>query len=267
MALPANCGLHQIGNALKGLQSLGEHSTQLALELAERIELTRKAVCIREEYGVNRSGVGAVHSGSQAEIRLERSLWKTYGTDDCGMPFLDSCPRLISYAVALFNAREQANWGEVDLIGVSKDGLPVVIELKDEKGDNPLRMTIEGAAYCIAVMTAWNKGSFRDEWAKVTGERSLPDRLQSIQLIGLAPEAYWKRVIGTGDRRTEGQVFSDHWPAFDSLLSALSKHGIHVSYASFQVGDMGEILPAVSGVRPISIPRLNRLTVDQETVP
>lgn len=254
MSLPSDRGLHQIANELGSLQRFQENCVQLSKELDDWIQRTDDAVTLRDEYVIHREDTMSIHANSGFENRLERSLWQTYGPQGNVARFLNpECPQIVSYQVALYNARQQLGWGEIDLLGFSSSGLPTVIELKQEQGDNPLRMVIEGIAYCIAVRKAWNQGSLREAWEQETKTEN-PREISKLSLIGMAPAGYWSRVIGTSEVRTAGQVFPEHWAAFRRLLKSLADHGFDVRFASFEIDNAHDTLPHVSNARFTDIP-------------
>ncbi len=119
--------------------------------------------------------------------------------------------------------------------------------------DNPLRMVIEGITYCIAVKKVWKQGSLREAWQQETNFES-PNEIDRLSLIGLAPDGYWSRVIGSSKARAAGQVFPEHWSAFRSLLMSIITHGFDVRFAAFTINSADDTLPHMSNVRFTELP-------------
>jgi hypothetical protein len=97
--------------------------------------------------------------------------------------------RLLTYQVNLPNKRAADDWGEIDLLGVSFQQLPVIVELKAPRStESPVQMLIQATAYAVALQKAWAT-CFRHEWDRsVThGAVPLPEELRRCELVCAAP--------------------------------------------------------------------------------
>jgi hypothetical protein len=170
------------------------------------------------------------------ESKLERAIWAYWGLHKKGSKnaqiFLPECPHVVSYQVPVYNARKSDGWGKIDILGVTPDWFPVVIELKaGDSEESPLRMIMEAVAYSIALQEAWTH-PFRDNWKNVLNEKAgqsleslahLPDKLTSCQILGAAPPEYWKRheELSPGWRNQIRQI-----------LFVLAERGLHISFVT-----------------------------------
>jgi hypothetical protein len=128
-------------------------------------------------------------------------------------------------------------WKAIDLVGSDSTHLPVIIELKcdnlaAQKGNNetPLRMIVEAAAYGVALKAMWEETSFRKSWEDKFAVSDLPEKLQKVRLVGLAPKTYWEsftQEIGRGRFQLGG-----FWSCFSRLCQKLEARGFPVSLAS-----------------------------------
>ncbi|WP_149752595.1 hypothetical protein [Rubripirellula obstinata] len=229
---------------------------QLFPNLEEFIENTEAKVQPRKDYPIERDDVGGITSKTQFEIKIERALWSKYHEHKSSeaSPFLPTCPRIVGYQVPLFNQDNQQGWGEIDLIGASPNGMPVPIELKQDTGENVLKMIVQSAAYSIAVRKVWNlpNSPFQKCWQSLALGNELPKEMSEINCICLATEAYWKRARGNASgRRSEGQIMPDSWPLINRLVEKFSEHGIQVSFASVVLAPE---LPTISSCSQEQLP-------------
>jgi hypothetical protein len=154
--------------------------------------------------------------------------------------------RLVACQVPLFDQQQKQNWGYIDLLGVTADGLPVVVELKkapDALSDGktgatetPLRMVLEAAAYAIALRKNWDH--FRPEWMARLGELDLPVpviaqvplKLERVPLVAAAPASFWIDWLPVTEK---GQtVTRETWESFRALLSEFENENLSVSFVS-----------------------------------
>jgi hypothetical protein len=102
-------------------------------------------------------------------------------------------------------------WGEVDLVGRSPEGAPVVIELKGASSNEPpLRGIAEGVAYAIALRQAWRR-CFGKQWC---------DALQIDEGSDCICRTVFALLPNMG---------TSHWPARASVAGAQSGLEIHSS--------------------------------------
>ena len=159
------------------------------------------------------------------EDKWERAMYKKWGPAGSG-EFVSICKRIQTYQYPLQeHGKENRSWGEIDLLGIGTDFLPVPIELKKrEAAESPLRMLVEVAAYGFAIRKAWP--SLKDDWVKFVswfGVSSLqfPATLERVTLIGVAPAEYWLQCLGLLRRTKKGQFPPGAWPPFWELVDTL----------------------------------------------
>jgi hypothetical protein len=258
MEIDSSLGLHEIPKKAMQLTRINNAAEQLEKGLRLFIKNTESKVQERNQYVIKREDIGRISPGTGYEIRLERALWQKYHKQDQdGEPnFLPKSPCIIGYSVALFNNRNQANWGEIDLMGVSQDGMPIPIELKKDTGDNILKMIVQVAAYGVAVRRLWNsdKCGFRNSWTslELPSCSSANKSMERIECICLAPEDYWNRTFGQkGTKRREGQVNRDSWESIKKLVKKFDEFGVSLTFATILLDND---LPKISGCTSIELP-------------
>lgn len=165
--------------------------------------------------------------------------------------------RLLTYQVNLPNQKQADGWGEIDLLGVSNSGLPLVVELKAENSsEGPARMLVQAAAYGVALRKAWPAG-LRMEWESAVGAipegPSLPTDLTVCELVCAAPAEYW--VEWTGDSPRGRTISAESWAALARLRKALAGEGFPSVFLSLghQGKDAG--LPQKITVQEESLPK------------
>lgn len=260
-------GLHVLKDAWCQKAHFGVQSRELAESgrLSAAIAATFAAAPVRQqEFRLSRSVAEDIHE-SQQERRLESAMMRRWGS--AGMwPVPGAWIRLVACQVPLFNQQLRDGWGYIDLLGVTTNGLPVVVELKkparacaDGKTDateTPLRMVLEAATYAIAIRKNWNHG-FRDEWLKrlqdIDFERrvieQLPERIEEIRLVAAAPASYWIDWLPVTDKgRT---VSRETWESFRLLLAEFANLHLPVSFVSISGHDQN---PNGLAVQPLSFP-------------
>ncbi len=70
--------------------------------------------------------------------------------------------RLQSYQVMTRGSNHCKGWGEIDLLAVGQNGMPVVIELKANRQERPLRALCESVAYATSLKKNWAR--FAAQW-------------------------------------------------------------------------------------------------------
>jgi hypothetical protein len=69
------------------------------------------------------------------------------------------------YTLFTVTASDDKGWGEIDLLGIAADGLPVVIEIeKRDSTETPASVLVQAAAYGLALQRAW--WFLRGDWIK-----------------------------------------------------------------------------------------------------
>ena len=114
---------------------------------------------------------------------------------------------------------------EFDLLGVSRQQLPIVVELKTPAAtEGPLQMLVRATAAGLLLRQAWPT-RFRDEWAAVVTDDAagLPEKLPVCELVCAAPAEYWGRWIG--DSPLAQTIGSSAWAMIADLRRALQRNG------------------------------------------
>jgi hypothetical protein len=159
------------------------------------------------------------------EDKWERAMHKKWGPAGSG-EFVSICKRIQTYQYPLQeHGKQNRCWGEIDLLGIGADFLPVPIELKKrEANESPLRMLVEVAAYGFAIRKVWPK--IKGEWAQAVswfGQPQLLDTMDRVTLVGVAPEEYWCRCLGLLSGTKKRQFPPEAWPPFWELVGALGR--------------------------------------------
>jgi hypothetical protein len=266
LTLDYSCGLHEKANTdqFKQHDRLGSICAELLSEsdgvagtnLSRLLEVTRLKARIRTKQSYYRQLTRRSTLGpAEPEARLERALWINWGlhpaTQEPPQPFLANVPSLLAYQVPLFNQQSKDSWGPIDLVGVSRGYLPVIIELKQEANEeSPLRMLLQATAYAVSVQNAWGP-RFRADWIEALKQVGLdlpvtqfPELLGTCQMVCLAPATYWEKwIVGKASIGPKG------WSSFTELVSALeSKHGLAAEFAALNMSVCSWRLPNISAI-------------------
>lgn len=209
MTIEPTRSLHVLRNARQKRLLLGDHCRALLGTLGASIQATREAVPRRPTRGKNfridstshagRKGLVEMHEKSGERI-IEQRLYQAYGpTGELGSN--DVWDRLVAFQVPLFDTRSRKGWGHIDLLGVTADGRPIIVELKREDStETPLRAAVEGLVNAIAVEECWRELSAelrrmceRNQLGCQVAEIPMP-----ITVVVLAPDGYWLRWHSRG---------------------------------------------------------------------
>lgn len=155
--------LHQIQvqASVRQLGHMEQHCRTLLDVLDIMLEETYAAApCRRHDFRLDRK---KRQDPRLPEERLQDAIWEHWSCQEQfkgNLPFLAGfCNHIQAYQLPLKGVRADKGWGRIDLVGVSLEGHPIVIELKQERGtDTPLRMLVEAVAYALALRKAWNQG-------------------------------------------------------------------------------------------------------------
>lgn len=180
-------GLHRLKRFQK--RFLAEQCLELAEQLDQTIHATFKAAPVRvRPYIAIRTKV--TENPAHREAQLERALHRQWSTLKC-QAATGCWERLVAFQVNLPDKKKAEGWGEIDLLGVAPDGLPVVVELKkDMSQEPPANLLVQAAAYGLVLQKAW--WTFRGEWMTHTAPRiPLPTALDPCRLACAAPAGYW----------------------------------------------------------------------------
>jgi len=219
-------GLHALKTAFQKKYT-AQQCDALLSKLDTAIAATLDAAPVRREKyfpaRANRTPTGG-------EAKWEQAMWKQWSQDGC-----DSVPggwyRIVHYQLMLRGTNKDKDWGEIDLLGVSHQGLPVVIELKaSDASDTPASLLVQAAAYALALRKAWAK--IGPEWSTVVARygfgRSLSRTLPVCPLVCAAPGHYWDNWIGQTARAKT--ITRDDRTAFMRLVQAFAERGLPTSF-------------------------------------
>jgi hypothetical protein len=202
---------------------LADQCAELTNCLADALAATMKIAPVRE-------GKPYLHDReAPRDTKASEATWEDALFRQCKAPAAGTYApwkRLLTYQVSLQNHKDtDSDWGEIDLLGVSDENLPVVVELKAPgSNESPAQMLVQATAYAIALQKAWPK-CLRGEWAKSIGihEQELPAELSTCEIVGAAPSEYWKKW--TGNTATARSVKPGVWGAIAGLRKALDRRG------------------------------------------
>ncbi|WP_254511372.1 hypothetical protein [Anatilimnocola floriformis] len=246
-----NLGLHQLCKAFQKTYQQAQ-ADAVCLNLDRLIENTiRLAPVRREPYPLRRS-LGRIVQGPESLI--EEAMWRHWHPREGCQSVPGAWHRIVSYQVMLRDTNLDQSWGEIDLLGVSPQAMPVVIEIKQGKNpETPLRMVVEAAAYGVAMMKAWSV--FGPQWAKVVHEKYGLDlepspQLKCCPLVCAAPETYWAEWLGNNPRAAT--VTPGAWVAVRKLIAALAERGLPATFWALELipsTDEASNLPLIGRVR------------------
>jgi hypothetical protein len=237
-------GFHQILSQQKACLAITRISIsapQITEHLDRIIQKTYDPAPVREENYKLSLIHGKEPTERTPERLLERRLFDQW--DQCRLTrqeeFLPSvCRCFVGYQVPLANEESDKIWGKIDLLGVSPQWLPVVVELKQEKAkDSPLKMLVEAAKYAIALRKAWQEGCLSERWHDALKRARLNSAYPlEVPLLCAAPTTYWdnisKKRWGTRDKAGE---------AIGHLVAQMAKRGLPVKWVEFDTTDIKHI--------------------------
>ena len=265
---PIGCrlGLHEIQDAVNQLSYMEQHSTHLLNHINVMLEQTYAMSPKRKaSYKLDR-GEGKRPTESQRERLLEKAIWRKWrraaglaGDHSQECLLTEQCTHIQTYQMPLQDRRSDKSWGKIDLVGVSPTGMPVVLELKkDDAGDTPLRILVEGLAYAVAVRRAWNEGTLREQWLQqmipTPFANEIPTALLTVPVIGIAPSSFWNQRLGNGGPNRI--VKSSAWTPFRKLCEACNDRGFPISFLEFDtLGNDTNGFPLIENVRSVHLPQ------------
>jgi len=212
------CGMHLIKRVFQK-RFLGSQCRDLANCLEAALDATEAVAPVRKNpYIIQRSN--RRRALAHDEARWEETLFCELKDPppDSGAPWKS----LLSYQVNLPNRKDDKDWGEIDLLGVSRQQLPLVVELKGPRSkESPAHMLIQVTAYAVALRKAW-RSALRHEWAKKVAKQ-VPEELSVVELVCAAPVEYWRNW--TGDTPRARTVNPDVWAAIAALREDLKLRG------------------------------------------
>ena len=263
MAIVPDLPLQLQSEQFKQLTHVQLHAEQFLEHFDELASLTKQTAPIRQP-NPGRDDLYLLETdrsmGVDIQIReraLERAIWQSClppnDTDEWLLRFC--CRKIQAYQVPLKQSEADKGWGKLDLIGVSSQWTPMVLELKQEVGDNPLRMIAEGLSYAIALRRAWDDGHFKECWAKVMKaqyDQESPVELGQLSVVGIAPKEYWQRAVFG----PQGLMPRQAWVTLKSITKRCEAAGYPILFAEFDVveSESPTSIPIVQNVRLIELP-------------
>jgi len=197
----------------------------------------------KKDFKLDRSKKGKGKPTAKEAV-LERQVWEDWGPSSegskCFLPGV--CHFLQSYQVPLKMKQHSPGFKAIDLLGVSPEYLPVIVELKTgTANDTPLRMLVEAVKYGIVVRKLWSHpktSDFKMEWEEIFSNRvpqgRFPTELKKISLVCLAPREYWKKVCSPEGSR--GAVRANGWRHFRKLVQCLKRDFLFdIRFAKFDI--------------------------------
>ncbi len=245
--------LHTLADAVNQRSFMQKHCDDVAKYLNIFIERTYCVAPIRSKnIPLDRSSHKSKQRPDNPERALEMAIWRQWVGRD---RFLrENCRSIVSYQVPIRETNRDQAGKAIDLLGISNEGGPVVLELKTgNSSETPLRMLVEALSYAVAVRKTWNEkgGALRKQWPatlkKINPEfQGYDDVLTEVPVIGIAPREYWEKCFGK--KGAAGQVKDGAWKAFGDLVRACRERGFPPCFAQFDAGEKDEDgLPKVSG--------------------
>jgi hypothetical protein len=211
-----------------------KHMAQQCKDLCGCLDLviknTRKAAPVRRNpYLVHRE---SPRLPADPEAKWEEAVFKKW-TAAGAEPIPGAWHRIVTYQVNLPDTRANRGWGEIDLLGVSDVGLPVVIELKaPAAADTPPAFLVQAVAYAIAIQRAW-PNRLATEWSNKIAQaydlQITPSRaLQMCPVVCAAPREFWDCWIGQSNKART--VKPKTWDAFRRLVGAFAARGFPATF-------------------------------------
>jgi|GEM_PF-905625 len=141
--------------------------------------------------------------------------------------------KVVSFQVMLRETNKNRKWGELDLLGATKENIPVAIELKIKPSEYLLRAIVEVLAYGVAIRKAWSGIDgcpLPSQWANLVGKI---DNLVDLPLAVVAPASYWQVILRDSPKKTPFQTPQLARQSIKKLLAKM--HSVHYPLTFVQV--------------------------------
>jgi len=256
-------GMHLVRKNQVQLKFVGRHATDLLANFDAAVKATQSAAPVRsaaKPYKLHRPEeprkLRSRKLGGMPESFWERGVWesrKVFKGNPHGVPFDD----IQSYQVMLRATNKDKEWGEIDLVGVSRNGLPVIIELKSEPSQCLLFAMIEVMSYGIAVRKAWENGTLRAQWKTARGNVVVPENLGQLDLVCAAPADYWQQIgllPGDSSRKWKNNYGSDVITKLQELRKQaieLKDGGYRITFVSLNSASGDDGYPQILGAEAV----------------
>jgi hypothetical protein len=213
----------------------GLQCAQLLEGLDEAIAATTAVAPVRRASPYFTRRDGGRPSASSTEALWERALWAKYSDPEASPSVPGAWFRIVTYQLPLQDTRHDVGWGHIDLLGISYQGLPTVVELKRPSAHNvtPAQILIQAAAYALALRNAWTDG-FAEQWNEAVSRRfgftmpAVRGACPTIHLVGAAPTEYWQSWIGSSSKALA--VIEGSWSKLATLVAALAERGMPATF-------------------------------------
>lgn len=208
--------------ALDAALALTTPQVHLRKTFARSFELEQGARLRPESMGNSKARPGTKRPST--ESLLESAIFDRYrpGTEVVSGP----SRYFIARQVALYKQKDSEGWGKIDILGMTTDGEPVIVELKKASShDTPLHALLEAACYAVSLRLNWPL--LAKEIKQVYRGLSVAANPRFISLHLMAPETFWegyKRWSSSG-----GGVPRDTQSAFAKLCEGFAKRGLPVT--------------------------------------
>jgi len=254
--------LHRLKDLCKQKKYLGQYAESITNNLQQILEKTKHAVQIgRDDFRLDRPASEFI-SDKQEERLWEQQLFLQWGKKKRS-PIQGAWERLIAFQVPLFDQQKKDGWGYIDLVGVTPNGIPAIVELKKnpksspegitKASETPLRMVLEATAYAVAIRENWSniKPQFEKRLKLLKIDKTIPDSLvkAKIPVVAAAPAAFWIDWFPVTDKGESVKI--KEWKAFQILLDQLSKHHYPVKFLSISGSYLA---PDSLAIQPLQFP-------------
>lgn len=231
-------GLHHLKDGWNQVTSMKEQCDWLLKELQPALDATRilapNRPGRRKKFKLSER-LQQARPGNGKERQLEWDLFNKWGPTSDGQDAThDFWKRIVSFQVPLYDNNLHDGWDKIDLVAVSRDGEPVIIELK--KGDSqekPLRPLLEAAGYAVALEKVWP--AFQKELQEMIDGIELSVKVnpepENFRLVILAPGEYWRWLA-------KRPIDAATWGQFKALTESLGQSGFPVSYAQINPSNL-----------------------------
>jgi hypothetical protein len=257
-----NLGLHNLANSRAGSYlfnfqlSLTEEQATFILSNFEKLVKNTKDNAPKRKHDFCLARVTDPKL-THEEDKWERAMYEKWGPRKGPGEYVPICKHIQTYQYPIPATRKDSRWGEIDLLGIGADFLPVPNELKKRKAEeSPLRMLVEVAAYGVAIQKVWP--NLREHWAGALcwfeGSPSrFPEELDRVTLVCVAPKEYWSSCMGRPGT-DPGALPINAWPLFWKLVDAFKEKGFDIHFVVLE-GMWDEIResPAITGARVLDL--------------
>lgn len=191
-------------------------------------------------------------SANFLEKHWEEAIFRKWNNDD-EVGFGPQVPfrKVVSYQVMLRETNKNRGWGELDLLGATRENIPVAIELKIYPKEYLLRAIVEVLAYGVAIRKAWSGIDgcpLRSQWADDVGKI---DSLVALPLVVMAPALYWKVILSDSPKKTRFQTPQPARQSIKKLLERMHRVNYPLTFVQINEEPLPVIIDAVVKDMPI----------------